>query len=92
MQYTQRAWYMPQINQSQTNQSILAETMCRSLQIPQEAKKNSIAITHDLATPKIAIQIQKEESLVYGNMFIALLQHHLKLCMHFKTFSDSSRR
>ena len=45
--------------------------MRRSLQIPQEAKKNSIAITHDLATPKIAIHIQKEESLVYGNMFIA---------------------
>ena len=39
--------------------------MCRSLQIAPEAKDHSMAITYNLAIAKIAIQIKKEESLVY---------------------------
>ena len=53
----QKVRYLPQINQSPTSHSILAENMRISLQIAQEAMKNSIAVTYDLATEKIAMQI-----------------------------------
>ena len=36
-----------------------------------------MAITYDLAIAKIAIQIKKEESLVYSNIFIALCLFHV---------------
>ena len=39
MQYTQKIWYLPQINQSPTNHLVVAETLRRSLKIEQEAKK-----------------------------------------------------
>ena len=54
-QYTQKVWDLPQTNQSPTNHSILAETMCISLQIVQEAIKISTAVTYDLAIAKIAL-------------------------------------
>ena len=38
-QYTQKIWYLPQINQSPTNHSIVTETMRRSLVIVAEARK-----------------------------------------------------
>ena len=63
----------------------IAEIMCRSLQIAQEAMKNNIAVTSDLATAKIALQIQKDESLVYGNMFITLYSFHIEM-VYFKAF------
>ena len=44
MQYTQKVWYLPQINKFQTNHSTLAETLRRSLQIAQEAKKKKIVL------------------------------------------------
>ena len=55
IQYAQKV-YLPQINQSPTNHSVVAETMRSSLQITQEAKENSI-VTYDLAIAKIAMQI-----------------------------------
>ena len=56
---TETMQYLPQINQSLTNHLVVAETLCRSLQIAQEAKKNSLVVTYDLAIAKIAMQIQK---------------------------------
>ena len=64
IQYSEKVCYLPQINQSLTNHLVVAETLCRSLQIAQEAKKNSLVVTYDLAIAKIAMQIQKEESPV----------------------------
>ena len=52
--------------------------MRKSLQIAQEAKKNSIVVTYDLAIAKIAMQIQKQESPVYDNMFNALGSFHIE--------------
>ena len=43
---------------------VVVEALRRSLQIAQEAKKKSIAVTYDLAIAKIVMQIQKEESPV----------------------------
>ena len=53
--------------------------MRRFLLIAQEAKKNSITVTYDRAIAKIAMQIQKEESLVCGNIFIAFGSIHTEM-------------
>ena len=79
MQYTQKVWYLPQINQSPTNHSVIAETLRRSLLIAEEAKKNSIVVTYALAIAKIAMQVQKEESPVYDNIFIAPGLFHIEM-------------
>ena len=79
IKYTQEVWYLLQINQSLTNQSVVAETLRKSLQITQEARKNSIVVTNDLAIAKIAMQIQKEESPVYDNIFIAIDSFHIEM-------------
>ena len=47
--------------------------MLRSLQIAQKEKANSIAVTYDLVIAKTTTQIQKEKSLVSGNIFIVLV-------------------
>ena len=57
----------------------MAETLCRSLQIAQEARKNSIVVTYDLAIAKIVMQIQKEEFPVYDNILIALGSFHIEM-------------
>ena len=72
MQNTWKVWYLPQINRSPTNHSIVAETLRRLLQIAEEAKKKSIVVTYDLAISKIAMQVQKEESPLYDNIFTVL--------------------
>ena len=60
MQYTQKVWYLPQINQSPTNHSVVAETLRRSLQIAQEAKKNSIVVTYDWPLQKPQCKFKKK--------------------------------
>ena len=44
MQYTQKVLYLPQINQSPTNHSIIAETMLISSEMAQESMENSGAV------------------------------------------------
>ena len=79
LQYTQKIWYLPQINQSPTNHSVVAETMRRSLEITAEAHKTTIAVTYDLAIAKIVMQIQHEETPKYDSVFIALGSFHIEL-------------
>ena len=66
---------MSEINQSPTNHLTIAETMRLFLQTAQEAMKNSVAVTYDLAIAKIAMQIP--------NRFIALCSFHTEMA-HFK--------
>ena len=66
---------MSEINQSPTNHLTIAETMRIFLQTAQEAMKNSVAVTYDLAIAKIAMQIP--------NRFIALCSFHTEMA-HFK--------
>ena len=58
-----------------TNHSVLAETMHRSLQIAQESKKKSIAVTYDLALSKFPMQTKKKISsirqYIYCTLFIS---------------------
>ena len=71
-----------------TNHSVLAETMHRSLQIAQESKKKSIAVTYDLALSKFPMQTKKKKSLVYGNIFIALYSFHIEMA-YFKDLGEN---
>ena len=66
---------MSEINQSRTNHSTIAENMRIFLQTAQEAMKNSVAVTYDLAIAKMAMQIP--------NRFIALRSFHTEMA-HFK--------
>ena len=52
---TQKIWYLPQINQSPTSTSVVAETMRRSLRIASEGQKENIYVTCDLAVAKLAM-------------------------------------
>ena len=70
LQYTHKTWYLPQINQSPRNHSVIAETMRSYLEIAAEAQK-TYAVTYDLALAKIAMQIKHEEIPKYDDVFIA---------------------
>ena len=52
--FTQKIWYLPQINQSSTSNSIVVETMRRSLCIAKECGKTAIVVTYDIAIAKMA--------------------------------------
>ena len=58
----QKMSYLPQINMSPTSNSVVMETLKRSLKVVVETGKTSIAVTYDLAIAKIALQIQHAES------------------------------
>ena len=59
--YTQEIWYLPQINQSPTAYAVVRQTMKKSLKLSSECVKHNRAVTYDLATTKLALQIQAEE-------------------------------
>jgi hypothetical protein len=75
----QKIWYLQQINESPTSNSVVIETMRRSLEIAKECNRESIAVTYDLAIAKIALQIQNEEKPAYDNLFIHLGSFHLEM-------------
>lgn len=77
--YIHKIWYMPQINQSPTNYSVVAETMKRSMKVAEEAGRSTVAVTYDLAIAKIAYQIKGEESPKYDAVFIALGAFHIEM-------------
>ena len=58
---TQEIWYLPQINQSPTAYAVVRQTMKKSLKLSSECVKHNRAVTYDLATTKLALQIQAEE-------------------------------
>jgi len=53
--------------------------MKRSLKVAEESRRETIAVTFDLAIAKIAFQIQGEESPQYECLFIALGSFHIEL-------------
>ena len=52
---TQKIWYLPQINQSPTSTSVVAETMIRSFRIASEGQKENTFLTYSLAIAKLAM-------------------------------------
>ena len=68
-----------------TNQSVAnvicscAQTMKKSLKLSSECGKHNIAVTYDLTTAKLALQIQAEESTEFDNIFVTLGSFHTEL-------------
>ena len=68
-----------------TNQSFAnvicscAQTMKKSLKLSSECGKHNIAVTYDLTTAKLALQIQAEESTEFDNIFVTLGSFHTEL-------------
>ena len=52
---TQKIFYLPQMNQVLTSISVVAETLKRILKFADHFKKESVAVTYDLAIAKIAM-------------------------------------
>ena len=77
--YVQKVWCLPQINESPTSHAVVAETMKRSLKVAEEAGRQTIPVTYDLAIVRIALQIQGEESPKYDNLFVTLGAFHVEL-------------
>ena len=68
----QQVWYLPQINASPTSHAVVMETMKRSIKIADDAGRDSISVTYDLAIAKIALQIQAEEKPRLNRIFVSL--------------------
>ena len=80
---TQKIWYLPQINQSSTSTSVVAETMRRSLRIASEGQKENISVTYDHAIAKLTMQIQAEEKPTFDKIFTSLGSFHLEITFFF---------
>ena len=80
-QHIQKIWYMRQLNQSPTSNSVVVETMKKAQRVAEEAHKDNIAVTYDLAIAKVAMQIQAEESPKYDNLFIAMGAFHIEMAL-----------
>ena len=76
---TQKIFYLSQINQSPTSTAAVAETLKRALKSADHFKKESVAVTYDLAIAKIAMQIQANETPIYDKVFVALRAFHIEL-------------
>ena len=69
---------MRQLNQSPTSNSVVVETMKKAQRIAEEAHKYNIAVTHDPAIAKVAMQIQMEGPFILKWHCFMLLVNLLK--------------
>ena len=74
----QNVWYLPQINESPTSHAVVAEIL-RSLKIADEANRDSISETYDLAISEIALQVQAKEKPTIDRIFILLGSFHIEM-------------
>ena len=80
----QKISYLPQINMSPTSNSVVMETLKRSLKVMVETGKTSITVTYDLAIAKIALQIQHAESPQFDNIFVKFGDFYIN-CAYFNS-------
>ena len=74
-----KIWYLPQINKSPTSTAVVKEVLERSKKMMQESGKPQITVTFDLAIAKMAMEIQREETPTYDDLFIGLGAFHIEL-------------
>ena len=77
-----KVWYMRQIPFSPTSNTVVVETLKRSLQVADECGRATISCTFDLNIAKMALAIQAEESPTYDRVFICLGVFHV-ICAFF---------
>ena len=75
----QQVWYLQQINQSPTSNTVVIETLRRALKIAAECNLRTIPVTFDLAIAKVAYQIQATESPAFDAVFINLGAFHIEM-------------
>ena len=76
---TEKIGDLPVINQSPALSTVLKEMMKRAQQLVVECGKREIALTYDLAIPKISMEIQIEEAPTLDNIFVTLGSFHIKI-------------
>ena len=72
---TQKIFYLPQIAQSPTSKAVAAGNLKRTLKFANHFKKESVAVTYDLAITKTAMQIKPPKH-----------QHMIKCLLHWGFF------
>ncbi|CAG9818900.1 unnamed protein product [Phaedon cochleariae] len=75
----QNVSYLPPINESPTNMSVVAHTLNLAQNIAHECQQPYISVTYDLAIAKMTMQIQSEERPKYNNIFIQLGAFHIQI-------------
>ena len=79
----QNVWYLPQINGSPTSHAVVVEILRRSLKIADEANRDSISETYDVAISEIALQVQAKEKPTFDRIFILLGSFHIEMTFFF---------
>lgn len=87
----QKVDYLPPINASPTSYSVVHETLCLAKDISQKCNQEEIIVTYDLAIAKMAMQIQRDSSPDFDNIFINLGAFHTEMAFFKATgkFIDS---
>ena len=80
----QKLWYLKQMNESSTPTSVVAETLKWSQKVAEECSKYSTLVAYNIAIVKVALQLQAEEELIYGNAFIHFESFHISYTFVFK--------
>ena len=75
----QKVSYLPPINLSPTDPSVVMETMKRAIQVADECDQKYIVITYDLAIAKMAMQLQSMHKGDFDRIFIHLGPFHIEM-------------
>lgn len=75
----QKISYLPNINQSPTDDSVVRKTLDMAKTIASECNQKHIAVTYDLAIASKAIKIQADLSPVYDHIFVLLGAFHIQI-------------
>ena len=76
---TQKVSYLPPINLSPTDPSVVMETMNRAIKIANECKQKYIVVTYDLVIAKMALQLQSMHKQTFDRLFIHLGPFHIEM-------------
>ena len=82
-------WYLQQINASPTSFTVVAEK--RSIQIVDESNRDTIRVTVDLATAKMAMKLQHEESPTYDSLILEHFTSKWPSFMQLVNFTEETK-
>ena len=77
MSALQKVSYLPPINASPTDNSVVHLTLKMAQQIAEECNSEYMQVTYDLAIARIAFGIQCQEAPKFDNVFIHLGGFHI---------------
>ena len=74
----QKIGYLENIEHPSTQYNVIKLTLEKSLNVLEECGQDYLAVTYDLATAKLAIRIQEQESPRFNKLFVLLGNFHLE--------------